>query len=115
MSRRRERIGEQLRGEIARILRDEVSDPRVAMLTLTRVEVSPDLAVAKVFWSALDLSAETRIEVVAQGLQSASAFVRRQLAHSLSLRRTPELTFCHDPSLQLGCETLALLKSLRDG
>lgn len=115
MSRRSERIAEQIRGEIARILRDEVNDPRVAMLTLTRVEVSPDLALAKVFWSVLDVNAEIRLEVVAEGLESASAFVRRQVARSLSLRRTPELSFRHDPSIQRGSETLALLKSLRDG
>ena len=114
MLRRSERIAEQIRGEVARILRDQVNDPRVAMLTLTRVKVSPDLSVAQVFWSVLDVNAESRIEVVTEGLESASAFVRRQLAHSLLLRRTPELTFCHDPSIQRGAETLALLKSLRN-
>jgi ribosome-binding factor A len=114
VSRRSQRVAEQIRGEIARILRDQVNDPRISMLTLTRVEVSPDLSSAKVFWSVLDVNAESRIEVVEEGLESASAFVRRQLAHRLPLRRTPELRFCHDPSLQRGAETLLLLKSLRN-
>lgn len=114
MLRRSERIAEQIRGEVARILRDQVNDPRIATLTLTRVAVSPDLSSARVFWSVLDVNAESRIEVVSEGLESASAFVRRQLAHSLSLRRAPELSFCHDPSIARGTETLALLKSLRN-
>lgn len=113
MSRRSQRIAEQLRGELARILRDEVSDPRISMLTLTRVEVSADLALAKVFWSVLDPDAKVEVEVVATGLESASAFVRRQLAQKLSLRRTPELSFRHDSSIERGSETIALLKSLR--
>ena len=114
MLRRSQRIAEQIRGEVVRILRDQVNDPRIAALTLTRVEDSPDLSSAKVFWSVLDVNADSRIEVVAEGLESASAFVRRQLAQSLSLRRTPDLSFCHDPSIARGAETLALLKSLRN-
>ena len=116
VSWRSQRIAEQIRGEIARILRDEVSDPRVSMLTLTRVEVSPDLGLAKVFWSVFDPNAEAEVavEVAAEGLESASSFVRRQLAHCLSLRHTPELSFRHDSSIERGSQTLALLKSLRD-
>ena len=54
MTRRTERIGEQIRGELARLLREEVTDPRVGLVTLTRIDVAPDLSHAKVFWSALD-------------------------------------------------------------
>jgi ribosome-binding factor A len=114
VSWRSQRIAEQIRAEVARILRDEVSDPRVSMVTLTRVEVAPDLTLAKLFWSVFDPNADAAIEIVAEGLESASAFVRRQLAHCLSLRRTPELSFRHDPTIEWGSETLALLKSLRD-
>ena len=55
MSRRTERIAEQLRAEIARILRDEATDPRTRLVTLTRVDVAPDLTNALIFWSALDI------------------------------------------------------------
>ena len=111
MSIRIERIGEQVRGELSRLLRDEVSDPRVGMLSLTRVEVAPDLSTAAVFWSPLGPKAAD-VEQMAEGLMSAAGFLRRRLAKELSLRRTPELRFRHDPSLELGAETLALLREL---
>jgi len=111
VSIRIERIGEQVRGELARLLRDEVSDPRVGMLSLTRVEVAADLSTAAVFWSPLGPE-PADVEQVAEGLASAAGFLRRRLARELSLRRTPELRFRHDPSLELGAETLALLREL---
>ena len=111
MSIRIERIGEQVRGELSRLLRDEVSDPRIGMLSLTRVEVAPDLSTAAVFWSPLGPKAAD-VEQMAEGLMSAAGFLRRRLAKELSLRRTPELRFRHDPSLELGAETLALLREL---
>ena len=55
---RNERIAEQVRAELSRLLREETSDPRVGMLTLTRVKVSPDLSTATVFWSPLELETE---------------------------------------------------------
>lgn len=111
MSRRTQRISEQLKGEIARILREEVTDPRVELVTLTRVDVAPDLSHAIVLWSAIDEGAIARIE---QGLASAASFVRRRLARELPLKRMPELRFRYDPSLALGGRTLALLSSISD-
>ncbi len=111
MSRRTQRIAEQLKGEIARILIEEVTDPRIALVTLTRVDVAPDLSHAVVFWSALDSTALDRIE---DGLESAAPFLRRCLARELPLRRMPELRFRHDPSFELGSQTLAVLRSLSD-
>lgn len=108
-----DRIGEQVRDELARLLRDEVSDPRVGMVSLTRVEVAADLSTASVFWSALDPN-EAGVERVAAGLRSAAGFLRRRLAKELSLRRTPELRFLHDPSLELGARTLSLLRELEE-
>jgi ribosome-binding factor A len=115
VSRRTERIGEQLRAEIARILREETGDPRIRLVTLTRVDVSPDLARADVLWSQLPSTNADDLAAVEEGLASAAGFVRRQLARDLSLRRTPALYFRHDPSFALGDETLSLLRKLRDG
>jgi ribosome-binding factor A len=112
VSRRTERIGEDLRGEIARVLHEEVSDPRIEMVSLTRVDVAPDLSHALVFWSSLESESVDRIQ---EGLESAAAFVRRRLARLLPLRRTPELRFRHDPSLGLGDQTLSLIRGLDDG
>ncbi len=112
MSRRTERVGEQVRGEIARLLRAEVTDPRIGLVTITRVDVSPDFANAVVFWSPLGASDEAQVEAAGRGLASAAGFLRSGLARALRLRRVPELRFRHDPSLALGARTLELLRSL---
>ena len=112
MSLRTERIGEQLKSEIAQVLREEVSDPRIPMLTLTRLDVAPDLTNAIVFWSAYDLAGAEQVEVIEEGLECAASFVRRKLASRLDLRRTPELVFRFDPSLEMGSRTLSVLRSL---
>ena len=114
MSRRTLRIAEQLRGEIARILREEVTDPRVGLVTLTRVDVAPDLSHALVFWSALHAD-ESEEERMAEGLESSAGFVRRRLAQSLPLRRTPRIDFRHDRSIEQGAATAALLNEIADG
>ena len=110
-SRRTQRVSEQLKSEIARMLHEEVTDPRIELVTLTRVDVAPDLSHALVFWSAIDSAARDRIE---DGLESAAPFLRRRLARKLPLKRMPALRFCYDPSLDLGSQTLSLLRSLAD-
>ena len=112
MTLRTERIGEQIRGEIARVLREEATDPRLRLVTVTRVDVAPDLTNALVYWSSLDQQDDAPVEAVAGALDGAAKFVRRALAHSLALRRMPELRFRHDPSLALGDRTLGVLRDL---
>jgi ribosome-binding factor A len=116
VSRRTQRVAEQLRAEIARVLREEVTDPRIGLVTLTRVDVSPDLANALVFWSALGVEGadSSERERIAEGLESACSFVRRRVAEALPLRRVPALAFRFDPSLCEGTRTLALLGELSD-
>ena len=106
-SLRNERIAEQVR-----LIRDETSDPRIGLLTLTRVKVSPDLSTATIFWSPLKLEDEVDPEEVGRGLKSAAGFLRTRLASALALRRTPALSFRHDRSIEEGSKTLALLRSL---
>ena len=112
MSRRTEKIASQLRGELARLLLEEVSDPRVRMVTLTRVDVAPDLSNARVHYSVLEVDPVGGVEGIDAGLQSAAAFLRRRAARSLQLRRMPELRFRYDPSLALGNRTLAALREI---
>ncbi len=116
MSIRGERIGEQIRQTLSRLLRDEVSDPRIGMLSLTRVEVAPDLSSAGVYWSPLvppeGAEAAGGLERMSDGLASAAGFLRRRLAAELSLRRTPELLFRHDPSIERGAQVLELLREV---
>jgi ribosome-binding factor A len=121
LSRRTERIGEQLRAELARLLREEATDPRLGLVTLTRVDVSPDLRNARVWWSRMDASDAGEAERAEadlrtrEGLESAAGFLRGRLARLMPTKRVPELSFRHDPSLALGTETLSLLRELRDG
>ena len=110
-------MGEQIRAELARLLREEVTDPRICLLTLTRVDVAPDFSNARVHWSALAEGVSANVpdaEATQDGLDSAAGFLRSRLAGVLTLRRIPELRFVHDPSLRGGAETLALLRELRD-
>jgi ribosome-binding factor A len=121
VSRRTQRVGEEIRAELARLLREEVADPRIGLVTLTRVDVSPDLGSARVFWSLAPPAGDPRdgaleaaaAERTGEGLARAASFLRHRLAEVLTLRRVPELHFRHDPSLALGSETLSLLRELR--
>ncbi|NRA09036.1 MAG: 30S ribosome-binding factor RbfA [Myxococcales bacterium] len=112
MSRRTEKIASQLRGELARLLLEEVSDPRVRMVTLTRVDVAPDLSNARVHYSVLESAQTGDVADIDAGLQSAAPFLRRRAAGALQLRRMPELRFRYDPSLALGTQTLAAIRDL---
>lgn len=114
MSRRTERVAEQIRGEVSRLLCEEATDPRIGLVSITRVDVAPDLGHALVFWSALGAEEEAARERMQDGLESATPFLRRRLARALPLRRIPELRFRHDPSLVLGSQTLAVLRELSD-
>ena len=105
-SRRLERVAEQLR--------EEVADPRVGLVTILRVDVSPDLRNALVFWSRIETPGAAGLEDVGEGLESAAPYMRRRLARDLPLKRMPELRFRHDPGIELGDRTLSLLRELRD-
>jgi len=114
MSRRTERIAEQIQSEVAKLLRAEATDPRIGLVTITRVDVAPDLSHALVFWSALSSDDPEALMRIEAGLESAASFLRRRLAQELPLRRMPELRFRFDPSLALGSETLRVLKEIED-
>jgi ribosome-binding factor A len=114
MSRRLERVADQLRAEIARVLRSEVADPRVALVTILRVDPSPDLRNALVFWSRIERPGGPTVPEIAAGLASAAPFVRRQLARALPLKRMPALEFRYDAALEEGDRTLALLREIAD-
>lgn len=97
LSHRTERIAEQLREEVSQILATEVADPDVGLVTVTRVKVTPDLSLARVYWTLLGDAAERKRTVKA--LQRAASFVRRVLASRVTLRRVPEVHFQYDEGL----------------
>jgi len=112
VSRRTERIGEQIRAELARLLREEVTDPRIGLVTLVRVDVAPDLSNARIFWSALDDREDEPLAEAGRGLRSAAGFLRKRLSSALATKRVPELRFEHDPSLAEGSAMLSLMARL---
>lgn len=111
MSRRTDRLNELLLEELARVLREEVQDPRLRLVNLTRVDVAPDLSHARVHFSAFD---SERIPEIQRGLDRAAGFLRTRLARALDLKRMPELRFEHDESIERGSMTLSLLQELAD-
>jgi ribosome-binding factor A len=94
MSRRTEQVAEAIKEEVSVLIQRELRDPRLGFVTLTRVEVSPDLKFARIFYSVLG-SEETRKETY-KALKSASGFLRRELSRILRMRYVPELHFEYD-------------------
>ncbi len=97
LSHRIERIAEQFREEVSQILATEVADPDVGLVTVTRVKVTPDLSLARVYWTLLGDAAERKRTTKA--LQRAAPFVRHVLATRITLRRVPEVAFQYDEGL----------------
>ena len=94
---RPDRVADQLRAELAQLLARDVHDPGIGFVTLTRVQVSPDLQVARVYYTAL--GDETGRKNTARGLERAAPFLRRQIGGRLRLKRVPEITFVYDESI----------------
>ena len=104
------RINEEIQKELASLLRN-LKDPRVqsTMISITRVETTPDLRYAKVYASFLD---ESKANDALKGLKSASGYLRRELGSALNLRYTPELQWTLDDSITYGAKMLKLINSL---
>jgi ribosome-binding factor A len=110
---RHERIADQIRDEIAQILSlGQVQDPRVGFTTVTRVELSADLAHARVFVSVLGDEATQHNTI--EGLTSAIGYLRREITHRLKLRRSPELTVILDHGPEEGLRIESLLQKLKN-
>jgi ribosome-binding factor A len=97
MPSRPERVADQIRSEIAELLAREVHDPGVGFVTLTHVRVTPDLQLARVYYTTL--GDEKAGHESARALKRATPFLRRQLGRRLTLRRVPELEFFYDESI----------------
>lgn len=112
------RINMEVQRELSEIIRTEIKDPRVkgGMVTVVSVEVTPDLKYCKAYISVLGSDEAAQDALV--GLKSAVGYVRRELAHRVNLRNTPELTFILDQSIAHGVNMSRLIdevtKDLRD-
>lgn len=107
--RRADRVGEQIQRELSQLLLREAKDPRLAQVTITAVEVSPDLKHARVFFAGVP--AAERAAALA-GLTRATGFLRGQLGRNLRLRYAPELSFVADDSIDRSLRISALLKEV---
>lgn len=111
---RPERVAETIKREMADILANKMRDPRLGgMISVTDVEVTPDLASAKIFVSVLAEGAER--DRVLEALTHSAGFVRHELAPRLGLREMPEIRFLLDTSIQQGARVEELLRRLASG
>lgn len=110
---RADRFSQQLQREVAVILQREIKDPRVVLPTVSDVEVSRDLAYAKVFITFLQDDAD-QVREALKVLNDASGYIRTLLGKRLRARITPEIKFVHDPSLNEGLRMDKLVRDARD-
>jgi ribosome-binding factor A len=112
MSRRTSRVNELLREELSALLQREVKDPRVShgLLSITEVEVSPDLHNATVYVS--HLGEESERDDVLEGLRHSAHFLQKELKHRLAIRAVPALTFRFDPSIERGARLASLINEV---
>ena len=110
MSRRIERLNEQVKREVSDILRSEVRDPRIGIVTVTEAKVAPDLSIARVYVQTM--GDESEQENALEGLQAASPYIRRELGKRLKVRTVPELRFEQDKALEYGLHIEKLLRDI---
>ncbi len=102
------RVADQIQRDLAEIIAYELKDPRVGMITLTEVQVTPDYAHAKVFFTTL-VDKEEAVQNTLSGLRAAAGFIRGQLGRRLTIHTIPELHFVHDRSTARGMELSKLI------
>lgn len=107
------RVAEQLRRELAELLRHASKDPRLQQVTITDVEVTRDISYARVYFSQLDDSAE-QLALTQQALDRSAGFLRRELGRVMRLRHVPELKFLHDRSIAEGMRMDELIARARE-
>jgi len=110
-SRRTRQVGEQIRAELARLIREELRDPSIGFVTVTSVEMSPDLAAAKVFVSVLGKDEDWEKSVAA--LNAAAGRLRGPVGRGCALRYAPILRFVEDRTIERGARIEELLRSVR--
>jgi ribosome-binding factor A len=109
---RPERVADQIRAEVSSVIARDLQDPGIGFVTITRVQVSPDLHHARVYYTTLgDPAARKNTD---RALERAASFMRRQIGQRLRLRRAPELEFVFDESIAHQDRVEQLLQEIRD-
>ena len=107
---RAQKLGDLIQRELSELVQRELRDPRVGMITITSVDVSPDFSHAKVFYTTLN---PEQVPEAGKGLKRAAGFLRSQLAKRIKLYTTPELRFEYDESVERGDRLSRLIDSTR--
>ena len=105
---RPERLGDLIQREVSELIRLELRDPRVGMITITSVDVSPDMSHARLFFTLLE---KDKLADTLHGLKRSAGFLRSQLARRLKMYTTPELRFEYDESVERGDRLSRLIDS----
>ena len=98
MSQRVEKVAQRIKKEVSAILHDEIKDPRIGFLTITRVQLTPDLRFARIFYSVM--GSDDQKKKAKEGIESASKYIRKLLGERLVLRYTPDFCFKVDESIE---------------
>jgi ribosome-binding factor A len=110
---RPERVGQEIQAAIGQLVtRGELRDPRIGFITITGVKVSPDLRVARVYYSMI--GSEKEREETQKGLDAAKGFIRREVTAAVNLRVSPEIFFSFDESVGEGDKIDRLLREVRE-
>jgi len=107
---RPQRVADQIQRELAEILRRELQDPRLGLVTITAVDAAPDLSHAVVYFTCLE---RVQAEAAERTLRKAAGFLRSSLARRIKLYTTPELRFKYDESVERGAHLSQLIDSVR--
>ena len=110
MTARTERMGKLVKEEVSEILRKDVSDPRIGFISITDVDFTEDLQLAKIYVSIFG-DEKTKKETM-EGLKSATGFIRGELAPRLDLKVMPKIVFIRDDSIERGSKLIALMDKL---
>lgn len=106
------RIGEQIKKEISQLIQYELKDPRIGFVTITGVDVSGDLSIAKIYISIMGSDDELKNTLL--GLEKAKGFLRSEVGKRVRLRHTPELVFKIDESIAYGNKIEKLLQNIKE-
>ncbi|MFZ5634829.1 MAG: 30S ribosome-binding factor RbfA [Bacillota bacterium] len=113
MSHRPGRLAEAIKKEISDILHNELKDPRLGFVTITMVDVTPDLRYARIFASVL--GSDEQQKATGEVLNKAAGYIRSELGRRIRLKYTPEISFKLDKSIERGARVIKLMEEVKGG
>jgi ribosome-binding factor A len=112
LTRRTDQVGEAIRETVAEIVGHGLKDPRIGFVTITRVEVTPDLRQARVLFGVLGDKAQR--DKTLEGLQAAAGYIRREIGRRIQIRYTPQLNFQYDVGIDATDRVARILEQTRE-